>query len=748
MNNKNMSATSNNKGLLETLPPIVPSIGFTTTKGQKNPTAADNTTTIDTKNDNDTKDTSSDNINMLTAEETISRPTTTNTKKLPPSIKLGNRLILTSKTPRQWSWSSFTSSARKDTATFHHWVRSNVEYADYPYARFDISLDPLVYTDEEYTKYLQMDSVDELEGVWDLVTGERIIQKEEEDNKSNEQSSSLQSELSINNKVLPWTKSETDALLELARSCDLRWPVIIDRWHTRFAKSPTKCTRKIEDLQHRYYQVGSILAQRRAEEVMGVEVAELDTNLAANPQSTTSAATQPQVKSQQGPVVASSSTETLVTGNASSSTTVVPSLPSAPKSSTDAAVKQPTVPVSSSLMLPPQPKLPTAEIDALQKSHAQTSTQPSLAPPMSLPATGTAHQPGTKIFDLAAERARRAQLDRAWHRTKEEEREEEELRAELRLVEAQLRKLKRSGKHLVPAGSAMAAPPPSTSIPVVAEGSTNRAQLTLHPPSCRGQHASAAAQHPPPPLPGRTIVDPCMQTHQSVSASFVDTAPVPTPGTPYLQSARLFPPSVESCTSLNKSTLKQMNAILEELSVPAKPIPTKRNCDLYDGVRKDALTLLILQKMVLRKESELATKKAKLLEAKTTGVSGGESTTTTAELELEEERERKNSMNETTKSPPKAKSKKGGTKAKKRTAAEISTSATPPSSTPASAALPQPPKQPAAAQPTKTAEQVVATPTSSSGTDVAPPPVKVAEKVAAKQPPKKRGRGRPRKDAS
>ena len=594
-----------------------------------------------------------------------------------------------------------------------------------------------------------MDSVDELEGVWNLVTGERIIQKEEEDNKCNEQMPSLQSELSINNKVLPWTKSETDALLELARSCDLRWPVIIDRWHTRFAKSPTKCLRKIEDLQHRYYQVGSILAQRRAAEVMGVEVANLDTAVAANIglQSSASAATQPQVTSQQGPVVASSSTETLVTGNASSST-VVPSLPSAPKSSTTAAVKQPTVPVSSSntLMLPPQPKLPAAEIDALQKSHSQTSTQPSLAPPMSLPATGTAHQPGTKIFDFAAERARRAQLDRAWHRTKEEEREEEELRAELRLVEAQLRKLKRSGKHLVPAGSVMAAPPPSTSIPVVAEGSAKRAQLTLHPPSRRGQNASTAAQHLPPPLPGRHIVDPCMQTHQSVSASFVDTAPVPTPGTPYLQSARLFPPSVESCTSLNKSTLKQMNAILEELSVPAKPIPTKRNCDLYDGVRKDALTLLILQKMVLRKESELATKKAKLLEAKTTGVGGSESTTT-AEVQLENERERKNSMNETTKAPPKTKSKKGGTKTKKRPAAEISSSAPPPSSTPASAAPSQPSKQPpVTAQPTKTAEPV-ATPTSSN--TVAPPPGKVAEKkVAAKQPPKKRGRGRPRKDAS
>ena len=69
---------------------------------------------------------STETISQPTAEETLSQPTTTtNTKKLPPSIKLGNRLILTSKTPRQWAWSAFTSSARKDTAIFNHWVRAN-----------------------------------------------------------------------------------------------------------------------------------------------------------------------------------------------------------------------------------------------------------------------------------------------------------------------------------------------------------------------------------------------------------------------------------------------------------------------------------------------------------------------------------------------------------------------------------------------------------------------------------------------
>ena len=63
---------------------------------------------------------------------------------VPPSVKLGhNRYVLTSRTPRRWAWRPFTSSARRDGVAFHHWVRANVEYADYPYSRFDVSLEPL-----------------------------------------------------------------------------------------------------------------------------------------------------------------------------------------------------------------------------------------------------------------------------------------------------------------------------------------------------------------------------------------------------------------------------------------------------------------------------------------------------------------------------------------------------------------------------------------------------------------------------
>jgi len=120
--------------------------------------------------------------------------------------------------------------------------------------------------------------------------------------------------------------------------------------------------------------------------------------------------------------------------------------------------------------------------------------------------------------------------------------------------------------------------------------------------------------------------DPFHYTHLTVSASFVDTAPVPTPGTPYLQSGRLFPPSIEGHSGLNRSTVKQMGAILEELKVPKEPLPSRRCCDLYDGVRKDALTLLILQKMVLRKEAELDQKSARLMEMRAAAVAKEEAT--------------------------------------------------------------------------------------------------------------------------
>jgi hypothetical protein len=82
------------------------------------------------------------------------------------------------------------------------------------------------------------------------------------------------------------------------------------------------------------------------------------------------------------------------------------------------------------------------------------------------------------------------------------------------------------------------------------------------------------------------------------------------PGTPYLQSGRLAPPAVGA--GVNKTLLTRMDTVLVELHIPVKPIATKRVCDLYDAVRKDILTLLILQKKIIQKEGALQSKRLKL----------------------------------------------------------------------------------------------------------------------------------------
>jgi DNA methyltransferase 1-associated protein 1 len=361
------------------------------------------------------------------------------TAALPPiapsfHIKVGNKLIDSRKATRKWAWDAFSSSARNDGQLFSHWVRAGVDYPDYPYARFDVHLDSVLYNDEEYSQFLQ----DPL-----------------------------------------WTKSETDKLMDLARIMEMRWAVIHDRWRDTFQARP------IEDLMYRYYHVAAALAQVRIQKEASTEVAAL-TSVTVEPEHTE------------------------------------------------------------------QHLLETAAARAL------ATCDPLHQPLISNLGTGTANK---NAFHLEKERERRAHLNLIWNRTKEEELEEAELRKELILVDAQLRKLKKSGGHL-PAARAV------SPMPTVAE--------------------SAAI----------------------LQKSFAASAPTPVAGTPYLQSARQVPPAPGR--GINKNTLKRMDAVLEELNVTGKPLPTKRNCDMYDSVRKDVLTLLSLQKMVMMREGMLQTKRLRL----------------------------------------------------------------------------------------------------------------------------------------
>jgi len=553
------AAVASNTDVLETLPPVVPSIGWR--KPQKLEEGGNDS-------NNQTTTSSSQTPAVAAAAGEPNGDDAVKSRNIPSAIKIGNRTVITAKPPRQWAWKSFTSSARHDSAKFFHWVRANIEYADYPYARFDVHLDPLTYTDEEYQKYLAMSEVEDLgDTLPDFLTVVNHIQKggdgteTKADNTTTEESS-FQQQLLQSNKILPWTKAETDVLMELCQSCDLRWPVIIDRWHLRFKKGTVSSLRKVEDLQYRYYQVGSILAQKRV-------VAEVTKLSGAST-----------------PAGAEEALPSKDPNDTAADATVAEASNSQPAASTA------------------QPPLDPSESAALES----TLKLPSAAPSLSFPNTGVSNR--GKMFDLVAERARRKQLEYIWNQSQEEAQEEAALRAELRAVEAQLRKLKKAGKHLVPSGSALAAPPQPTK-------KASTASIKANAASTKANVASAITAAPASARPTTTVVsaapvDPFFRAHQEVDASFNETAPVPTPGTPYLQSGRLFPPNIEGHAKLKKSTLKQMDEILSELGVPKEPIPTKRSCDLFDGVRKDAMTLLILQKMALKKEAELAEKKAKL----------------------------------------------------------------------------------------------------------------------------------------
>ena len=418
--------------------------------------------------------------------------------------------------------------------------RANVEYSDYTYARFDVNLNPLSYTDEEYSKYLSMNEIEDV--------GKLVRSSDARD----EPTSALQEQLNESSKVIPWSKAETDALVELARFYDLRWSVIIDRWHTKYNSDDGKivpnCLRKVEDLQYRYYQIGSVLAQHRATQSIISEAEKIV----------------PKPADEQSPAKnVASPADALATT-------------SKPKS----------------------PSHPAANVEALQSARQLAELDPSLVPQIQLPSTGTEHV-GAKPFDLAEERKRRMLTDRTWNRSRQQEREEEKIRAELRHVEAQLRKLKKLNKHIVPEDSAEAAQavPPNAVVNV----GKQPVSTSLPGPKRYGSFV------PREPLDGVSLIQ------RDVVSAFEETAPVPTAGNPYLQSGRLFPPAIEGHAGLNKSTLKSMAEILKQLDVPEQPIATRRSADAYDAVRKDALTLLILQKTVLRKEAELASKKSKLI---------------------------------------------------------------------------------------------------------------------------------------
>uniref|UniRef100_A0A0B6ZHQ5 DNA methyltransferase 1-associated protein 1 n=1 Tax=Arion vulgaris TaxID=1028688 RepID=A0A0B6ZHQ5_9EUPU len=115
---------------------------------------------------------------------------------------------------RPWKWMPFTNPARKDGAIFYHWGRVADEGKDYPFARFNKTVDVPTFSDLEYQQHLHDDN---------------------------------------------WTRQETDHLFDLCKRFDIRFIVVHDRWDREKYKD-----RSVEDLKERYYNICNTLSKVRA----------------------------------------------------------------------------------------------------------------------------------------------------------------------------------------------------------------------------------------------------------------------------------------------------------------------------------------------------------------------------------------------------------------------------------------------------------------------------------------------------
>jgi DNA methyltransferase 1-associated protein 1 len=55
---------------------------------------------------------------------------------------------------RPWKWVAFTNPARRDGLVLHHWRRQADEGKDYPFAKFNKSIEVPAYTEPEYQHHL------------------------------------------------------------------------------------------------------------------------------------------------------------------------------------------------------------------------------------------------------------------------------------------------------------------------------------------------------------------------------------------------------------------------------------------------------------------------------------------------------------------------------------------------------------------------------------------------------------------
>mmetsp|Transcript_103772 Transcript_103772/g.203503 ORF Transcript_103772/g.203503 Transcript_103772/m.203503 type:complete len:560 (+) Transcript_103772:51-1730(+) len=229
-------------------------------------------------------------------------------------------------------------------------------------------------------------------------------------------------------------------------------------------------------------------------------------------------------------------------------------------------------------------------------------------------------------FNVAQERKRRRAQDMLFKKTKEDEAEESQLREELKIIDAALKKNKKA----------------KTTATVAPESNTNSNTAV------GASHAvvTATASLGPGLIPRTILAAPgAGGIADPVAAAAATTSTTSTSGgtgakvnsatlaeatgavkrRPALQSSRLYSGTVPPINltgslteygvtkadtgyvgaTLSKKMLNKMLLYLRELEIPENPIPTKDVCDMVEQIKLGTITLLSLHNLIARKEREL-----------------------------------------------------------------------------------------------------------------------------------------------
>lgn len=116
----------------------------------------------------------------------------------------------------RWCFVPFVNPARQDGLRLSHWVKESEQEKEYAFAKFNMGLQVMSFTDDEYAKHLADDM---------------------------------------------WSLAETRLLFDLCQEYDVRFPVVWDRFMT--ALGPSAPQRDVEALKIRYYGVVNKLAAAR-----------------------------------------------------------------------------------------------------------------------------------------------------------------------------------------------------------------------------------------------------------------------------------------------------------------------------------------------------------------------------------------------------------------------------------------------------------------------------------------------------